>query len=488
MDDLKKKGFTAFIWDFFGKLAKQGTGFVVTIFLARLLEPADFGLVAIIMVVIGIAGVFTDIGLGAALIQRRRVHPVHFSSVFYFNISVGLFLSAATFFAAPGMSRFYGNEQLLPLVQVMSVSFVLNAFSSVQRIRLRKELNYALLTKIGFVSSLVSGVTGVGLAFWGAGVWSLVVQSLSMGFISNIILWRMARWRPSLVFSWKALTQLWGFGFRMFLSNILETVFTRIDYMIIGKLFPMDILGFYQRAKSLNLLVINYSSGSLMSVLFPVLSKIQQDLPRFQTVVIKALGIISFSVFFLLGNLYLVSEELMVLLFSDKWLPAAEYFQILALSGFSYPINSLLVNTIVSRGNSALNLKIQIYKKLVLLSNLSIGFFFGLTGYLYGLVVVAVVNTLINVAAASHEIKLSILTLGKPVVLQAILTMPIVYMTLVLAEFLPLSDILRMIIKILLFSLAYIMVNHIFKIAAYLRFFEQVEPIVKKMAQRLKKR
>ena len=145
MDDLKAKGFRAFVWDFFGKMARHGTGFIVTIFLARLLEPSEFGLIAMVMVMIGIASVFSDSGLGVALIQRRRVLPIHYSSVFYFNIIVATCLGLLTFFSAGSIAEFYNNAELIPLAQVMSLSFIIGAFSSVQSIRLQKELNFALI-------------------------------------------------------------------------------------------------------------------------------------------------------------------------------------------------------------------------------------------------------------------------------------------------------------------------------------------------------
>ena len=199
-DNLKTKGVTAFIWEFSGKLASNGMGFIISIFLARLLEPSEFGLIAMVMVVIGMAAVFSDSGLGVALIQRRRVLPIHYSSVFYFNILVAIILALVTFFSAGRIAEFYNNEELIPLAQVMSLSFIIGALSSVQSIRLRKELDYALLTKITLISSLVSGVLGIVLAFNGAGVWSLVVQSLTAGIMTNILLWINSKWRPSLHF------------------------------------------------------------------------------------------------------------------------------------------------------------------------------------------------------------------------------------------------------------------------------------------------
>ncbi|MFW2441054.1 MAG: oligosaccharide flippase family protein, partial [Arenicellales bacterium] len=196
MDNLKSKGISALIWEFAGRIATDGVGFVVTIILARLLEPSDFGLIAMVMVIIGIASVFTDIGLGSALIQRRKVLPVHYSSVFYFNIFVGLFLTLITYYSAAPIAAFYNNDDLVLITQVMSLSFIINALSSVQNTILRKELNYAVLTKAKFIASFISSAVAVIMAFNGAGVWSLVAQTLIMGILYNILIWATAVWVP----------------------------------------------------------------------------------------------------------------------------------------------------------------------------------------------------------------------------------------------------------------------------------------------------
>jgi len=480
MDDLKSKGTTAFIWDFFGKMAKQGMGFVVTIFLARLLEPSDFGQIAMIMVIVGIADVFSDIGLGGALIQRKRVLPVHYSSVFYLNISVGILLALILFFSAEGVAAFYENEQLIPLAQVISFTFILNAFSSVQVTKLRKELNFALITKVSFLSSFFSGIIGVSLAFYGAGVWSLVAQSLSVGLIFNIFIWYVSDWKPSFLFSFKALKQLWGFGFHMFLVGVLNAVFSRLDYIVIGKLFTPTALGFYQRAKSLNMMLVQYSSGSLMTVMFPVLSKVQNDLSRFQNIVIKLLDSINFITFLLFGGLYLISEELIVLLFSEKWLPSVEYFKILVLSAFGFPIAALLANILRSRGNSKAFLRMAIFRKIVFSINLYVGFLWGIEGYLYGLIVVAVFNVGIAIYMSSREISLSSFTFIKPLIAQMLLTVIVVVVTMFAMQGVEVTYITALLIKGLLFIFLYFLINWILKTSAYLAVMEQVMPILKK--------
>lgn len=480
MDNLKDKAKIAFIWDFFGKFARNGMGFVVSIFLARLLEPAEFGLIAMVMVIIGLAQIFTDVGLGGALVQRRRVLPVHYNSVFYFNISIASILTAITYFSASSIADFYNTVELIPLAEAMSFAFLVGAFTSVQNVKLRKELNYALMTKISLISGFISGVIGVSLAFYGAGVWSLVVQTLSQGIIYNILIWNKAQWKPSLQFSFKALYQLWGYGFRIFLTSLMDNVFTRLDIMFIGKFFDAASLGFYQRAKSLNIFVIKYASDSLMSILFPMLSKVQNNLLRFQNIVIKTYGIISFVTFLLLGGLYLVADELIVLLFGEKWLPSVHFFMILALSGFVRPIGAVLMNILMSRGRSEIVLRMAIYKITIALLNFVVLYMWGIDAFLYGLIVVGLWDLFLNIFFASREINLPFMTFGKPFVVQAAVTTLAVIVTQVITWNLNHIDIVMLIIEGSLFTFMYILLNYVFRTSSYNYFLEQIMPMVRK--------
>lgn len=483
MDSLKEQGLWAFFWDIFGKFARHSTSFIVTIFLARLLEPSEFGLIAMVMVIVSIAFIFTDVGLGSALIQRRRVLPVHYASVFYFNLFVGVVLTLITFFSATWISDFYDNPQLTPITHLMSLLFLINAFSSLQINKLRKELNYAALAKADVSAAVLSGVTGIALAFYGAGVWSLVAQALSRGVFYNIFVWSASKWVPTLLFSFKALKQLWGFGFRMFLSELLEVIFTRLDILIIGKLFAPAILGFYDQAKRLNIMIMQYSSGSIMAVLFPVLSKVQNDLVRFQNIAIKTLGIICFVVFFLLGAMYLISEELIVLLFTEKWLPSVEYFKILLLSGFAYPVSALLVNILSSRGNSKAFLRLEIYKKILLGINLYVGFIWGVEGYLYGLVLVSIFGVSLNILFASREINLPFLVFVRPMIVQMIISVISVWIVMFLTKEIETYDIMIILSRGILFTIVYFSINISFKTSSFIYTMDQIKPLFKQKVE-----
>ncbi len=484
MSTLKQQSFKAFIWDFSGKLARQGMSFVVSIILTRLLSPSDFGLVAMTMVVIGITGIFSNVGLGSALIQRRRVLPIHYSSVFFFNLTVGTLLTIIVYLSAPVIAEFYGNDRLISLTRAASLLFVINAFSAVQSTVLRKELNYALLTKMSFASSLTGGIVGIVLAYLGMGPWALIVQSLFQGIIFNILIWSASRWKPTWQFSLKALFQLWGFGFHMFLSGLLETIFMRLDMLIIGKMFPPATLGFFNRAKALDRMIVSYSSGSLMSVFFPLLSKVQHDLPRFQRIVLKALGIILFITFFLIGMFYLVSHELVAILYGEKWLAAVDYFKILVLSGFGYPVSALLVNVLSSRGNSKGFLKLEIYKKIIGALNLLLLIFFGIDAFLYGLMVQTTFSVFLNIAFASTEILLPRWAFIKPILSQVAITTGAVLLVEILTGEPRYGLFILFLLKGIIYLTLFIILNKLFRTSSYTYFMVEFKLISAKTRKR----
>lgn len=271
-----------------------------------------------------------------------------------------------------------------------------------------------------------------------------------------------------------------GFWFsNVFVGNV-RCHFYAVDYLIIGKLFTPSILGYLQRAKSLNIMVIEYSSRSLMTVLFPVLSTIQKDLPRFQNVIIKSFGIVCFIVFILLGGLYLISEELIVILFSEKWLPSVIYFKILVLSGFGYPVSAVLVNVLRSRGNSKGFLRLEVYKKIILSVNLVVLYFFGIHAYLYGLIITSTLGVSLNILFASNEIKLPFMVFIKPIVVQASITVLAVVLTALFTVNIGSPDVIMLMIKGSIFTGLYVSMNYFFKTSSFDYLLEQIVPIIKK--------
>jgi O-antigen/teichoic acid export membrane protein len=477
MNELVRAGKRAFIWDFAGKLLTQIITLLIVIVMARLLSPSDFGMIAMVMSVVGIASIFSDVGLGAAIIQRRRLHQLHYDSVFYFNIVTGLFFTVVTFLSATQISNFFNNSSLVPLFEVLSLLFLINAFGSLKLNLLKKSLRFDIIAKVTLVATLLSGVIGIICAIAGFGVWSIVWQILFASLLTNIMIWFQCQEKFLYKFSWKALKQLWGFGFRVYLADVMEAMFKQLDYMIIGKLFIPATLGFYQRAKSLNELVVRYSSSSLMSVLFPILSRLQHDFIQFRIVVLQAYHLILFVSFLLVGSLYLVSEEFILLLFGQKWLLSVSYFQIFVLSAFAYPLSALLVNVLVSRGKSKLFLKLEIYKKLLLLVTFIAGFSIGIEGYLYGLIIFNTLALYLNILFVSKELGISAENFVKPLLIQAGLTGGIVMAIVWGMQLAGYPSDTGLIIKGILFVVLYFLMNFILKNRGYQEFLRHTKPL-----------
>ncbi|MDC9565576.1 MULTISPECIES: lipopolysaccharide biosynthesis protein [unclassified Pseudoalteromonas] len=457
MNELKSKGINAFLWDVMGKVSTQGITFLTTIFLARLLTPDDFGLIAMVMVVTSIAQVFIDIGLGTALIQKKRVLPIHFSSVFLFNLFIAATITLSVFLMAGQLADFYSVKKLEGIFEVTSFLFIINAIGSVPTTILRKDLKYSVISKVLLLSSIIGGAVGIFLAYQGVGVWSLIYQILIQAIIYNITILLSSGWTPHFAFSLKALKKLWVFGFRIFLSGLIDAIFTRLDYLIIGKILPIATLGYFQRAKQFNTLLITYTSGSLISVLFPALSKIQNSTEKVREVVLSIFHILCFIVFMLLGLLYIESQEIIVFLFTEKWLPSVELLKLLLLSSFAYPLSALLVNVLSSRGNSKAFLKLEILKKVLVSLSFFGLFIWGIEGYLYLLFIASFFSVLLNMWFVSIEIKLSFYSQFYPFMQQLLISISCVVIT----EFLSFSFVIAGFLYIGLFLLINLLLNSV---------------------------
>lgn len=388
-----KKGL---FWDFIGKLFNQGITIIVSIFLARLLLPEDFALIAIVLAIIGIASVFIDFGLTQALIQKQNVRNIHYNSIFWINISLAVILSILCFLSAPLISNFYKLPELINLIRVVSFAFILNALGGVHSAMLVKKMAFIHLSKINIISSFISGVIGVSFAFLDYGVWSLVMQYYSAAIIRQILLWNQTKWLPKFQFSWVVIRPLWHFSKNLFISSILNDIFIRIDIFIIGKLFSPASLGFYSRGKSLNQLISTYSSSSLTTVLFPALSKIQDNLEMVKKKVIDFFQLAALISFFLGGLLYITAQDIIVLMFTDKWMETVPYFQIMVLTTFAHPLSAIILTPLTSLGRSDVFLKLEIMKKILFTFTYVFGFSYGIKGFLYAMLFSQIIGVSLN--------------------------------------------------------------------------------------------
>lgn len=375
-----------FIWDFFGKISAQLSAFIVSIILTRLLNPDEYGILGMSMVIIAISGAFLNLGFSGAIVQQKEINPLQLSTVFYLNLFIGILLFLLCFSLAGIIAEFYRQPQVKPIFRALSFTFIITSLNIVPSSLLYRQMKFKLITIFGVISTVVSGIVGIIMAYNGYGVWSLVAQTLSSVTIVLILTQSYIRFLPVLKFSFVSIKPLWNYGSKMFASSLLDNFFTRIDVFIIGKLFTPTTLGLYTRAQTLEVFVRQISSGSIASVLFPYLSQYQDNQNFIRAQFIRYLNLIMFISVGLSGLLFVIAEDLFVFLFSEKWLTAGTYFRIMAMAAFIWPVSNLMCTLISAMGNSRAFLRLEILKKILLIPVYGIGFLWGIEEFIYCLV------------------------------------------------------------------------------------------------------
>lgn len=324
--DIKKEGGKAVKWSLLDKLLKRGVQFVLSIFLARLLAPSDFGVIAMAAIFVGWGEVFRDFGLGQALVQRKTISEAQTSTIFYLNILMGCLIAGILFMIAPLAADFYDNHMVGWVVRITGITFIINGLNVVQNSLLIKELNYRIGTVSSFLASVLSGIIGIMMAFWGFGVWSLLAQSVSSAIIATIYIWYKSTWRPKLIFRFKDTTPLFRKGVGFMGQGLVDNVFNFAGTMVIGKIFSPGILGIYDRGYSLSEMINSTVVLPVTRPLFPVFAKLQDNINKLTDYYIKILDTMNWILILTAGVLLLCSKEIILLILGEKWIETAEYF------------------------------------------------------------------------------------------------------------------------------------------------------------------
>lgn len=395
-DGLKRKTLHGLFWSFIDRVGQQGIQFVISIMLARLLLPAEFGLVGMLTIFLMIGQTFINSGFGAALIQKKDATHAEECSIFYFNILVGFLAAGVLCVAAPWIAAFYGQQLLVPLTRVLSLHMVISGFAVVHAALLTRHVDFKTQTKVSITATALSGTIGVIMALNGFGIWSLVAQSLSSTLARTILLWFFNPWRPSLVFSLQALREMFGFGSRLLASGLLNTFFENIYHVVIGKLFPPAALGFYARAKGVQQLPVATFSNIINRVTFPVFSTVQDDPVRMKRGMQKAVIIIAFVTFPMMIGLALVARPLVLVLLTEKWEPCIPYLQLLCAGGFLFPLHVINLDILMAKGRSDLFFRLEVLKKILVVIAIACTYRFGISAMIYGQIMVSVFAYYLN--------------------------------------------------------------------------------------------
>ena len=372
MSELKNRVATGAIWATLEKLSMKVFTFVVTLVLARLLTPTDYGTVALLYIFTSIAGTLADAGFGRALVQKKNATEEDFNSVFYLSLAMAGILYVVMFFAAPAIARFYDTPCLVGITRVTSISLFFHAINGVQGAELSRKLLFNQGFKISLISAVFSAATGITLAYVGYGPWALVWNSIASGVGSTIAYWHFIAWRPKLMFSWKSVRELFSFGWKMSLSGLLDSVFSNLRGLCIGKFYTKADLAFVDKGQSLPAVAMDVVSGTIMKVSFPALAQLQDDKAKFRDAVRRMIQCSTFFVFPAMAGLAVLSDRVIPLLFGEQWAQCVPYAQLACWSFALYPLHVINLQALTAMGRSDMFLLLEIAKKLLSLAILAL--------------------------------------------------------------------------------------------------------------------
>lgn len=392
----KQNVLTNLIWRFAERCGAQLVAFIISVILARLLDPDVYGTVALITVFTAVLQVFVDSGLGNALIQKKEADNIDFSTVFFTNIIFCTILYIGMYFFAPSIATFYGDMEMIPLIRVLSITVLISGVKNVQQAYVSRNLLFKRFFFSTLGGTIVAAIVGIIMAYSGFGVWALVVQQVLNLAVDTIILWITVKWKPQLTFSFKRLKSLYAYGWKLLASSLLDTIYNNVRQLIIGKLYTSESLAFYNRGKQFPNLIVTNINTSIDSVLFPTMSNCQDDSERIKNMTRRSIKISIYIMAPLMMGLCFVADPFIRLLLTDKWLLCVPFLRIFCITFMFYPIHTANLNAIKAMGKSDLFLKLEILKKIVGIVLLVVTMWHGVMAMAYSTFVSSFLSQIIN--------------------------------------------------------------------------------------------
>lgn len=472
-----------FLWRFAERCGAQLVTFIVSIVLARILAPEDYGQIALITVFTTIMQVFVDSGLGTALIQKKDADDLDFSSVFYFNFVVCLVLYGVMFVAAPVIASFYNDSSLTPIIRVISLTIVISGVKGIQQSYVSRNMLFKRFFYATLGGTVFSAFLGIGLAYAGFGVWAIVAQQLSNTAIDTLILWLTVKWRPKKMFSWERLKGLLSFGWKMLASALLDTVYNNLRSLVIGKLYSSADLAYYNQGDKFPSVIANNINTSIDSVLLPTMASVQDDASRVKAMTRRAIKTSTYIMAPLMMGLAFCAEAIVRLVLTDKWLPCVPFLQIFCITYMFQPIHTSNLNAIKAMGRSDLFLKLEIAKKIVGVTVLIFTIWFGVMAMAYSLLLTNVIGMIINSWPNRKLLKYAYLEQIKDI-LPGILLAVFMGCCVNLVGLLHLSNAVTLLIQIPMGAAIYIGTSAALHLESYEYLMGMIRPVLKKIARK----
>lgn len=478
-NNMKNKVILGLIWKLIEKTGAQGIQFIISIILARLLLPEEYGIIALITIFLNIANIFIQSGFSSAIIQKREVDEVDCDSVFYFNLSISIIAYFILYMLSPIIANFYKNPILCSVLRVQAITLIIGGLNAVQNAIIQRKMQFKKLFIVSLVSIIIQGLVGIFMAYKNYGVWSLVISNLVGSIVTTIILWFITSWRPKFNFSIIRLKSMFKFGSRLLLSSLIDTIYNNLYSLIIGKKYNQEMLAYYNRGQNIpNLLVTNINS-SIDGVLFPALSTYQDDKKGMKMLVRRSIVTSSFIVFPIMFGLLAISKPLTIILLTDKWIDSVPFMKLSCIMYAMWPIHTANLQTIKAMGRSDVFFKLEIIKKILGISILIITIPFGVYAMMIGCVINSILCTFINAYPNKHLLEYDYLQQIKDILPSLILA---IVMSIIISciSIFDLSNFIIMLLQIVLGICVYILGAWIFKFECFLYILNNIKYYINK--------
>lgn len=462
------------IWKFSERMFAQIVTFIVSVVLARLLSPTEYGTIALVMVFITIADVFANAGFGNALIQKLHVDNIDYSSVLYFSLGISFIIYGILFISAPYIANFYESQILCSVLRVLGLRVPIAAFNSVQQAYVSKNMLFKRFFFSTLFGTLLSGVVGCVMAYNGFGIWSLVGQYLTNTIVDTTVLWFTVRWRPNFVFSFKRVKSLFSFGWKILVSNLIDTGYQQIRSLVIGGKYTSADLAYYNRGQQYPQLVVANVNTSISSVLFPVISKNQENLEVVKNMTRRAIKTSSYIMWPLMFGLAVISKPLVVWMLTDKWLPCVPYLQIACFNFAFWPIHTANLESLKAIGRSDILLKLEVVKKIMGLGLLLVSMNYGVMAIALSMIISTILSSFINAYPNSKILKYSYIDQIKdmmPSILLSLFMSVIIYPL----SFIINNSLLLISVQVLIGGMIYILLSRIFRLESFMYIINMIK-------------
>lgn len=475
----KNKVFSNLIWRFAERCGAQLVAFVVSVILARILDPDAYGTIALITVFTTILQVFVDSGLGNALIQKKEADDLDFSTVFFTNIAFCSVLYLGIFLCAPLISSFYGKAEMTAYIRVLSLTVLISGVKNVQQAYVFRHMLFKKFFFSTLGGTITAGIIGVIMALTGFGVWALVTQQVINLAIDTTILWITVKWRPRRKFSIDRLKSLFSFGWKLLVSSMLDTIYSDLRQLIIGKMYSSSDLAYYNQGKKFPQLVINNVNISIDSVLLPAMSNVQDDREHVRNMTRRSIKVSVYVMAPLMMGLAFCAMPLVSLVLTDKWLPVVPYLRIFCITYMFYPIHTANLNAIKALGRSDLFLKLEIAKKVVGMALLVSTMWFGVMAMAYSLLVSSALAQIINSWPNRKLLNYSYINQLKDI-LPGILLAVFMGICIYPIQMIGLPDVVTLIVQVVLGAVIYIGGSFALKLDSFQYLWGVVKPLFKR--------